>query len=245
MLTPITEAQQRFENLWRAGRQKLLAGHIVAARMDGVTTIPVDYCLSTVAFIDKQPQNPMERIETIKSELYAEIGPNQFFYPRPSLHISLLGCTQRFPSKEVFTTDRIKRVFQVCAKTIEGVGVRKMTLRSLNIVGNQIFIQVFPHDRRWAELRQALEAELAAIGESPLTHPDKAPIHLNLIRITDNNPEKLRRLGQALERLRNIEIGELQVSNIDLVRTDFVISAAHTDFWGNISLIKGGFFCQS
>ncbi len=230
-------AEQRFEKLWQQGRQTLLENHIVAAKMKGGTTDPVDYCLSTIAPIYTQTQNPIEAIEAIKHELNLAAGNNQFLYSRPSIHISLLACTQRASSPTAFPTERIERVLDICTKTITGTRQITMSLRGINLIGNQVFIQAFPQTRQWAELRQKLEMALIEAGETPISHPDKTPVHVNLIRITDTSPEKLMGLLHTIERLRHTDIGQVSISAIELVLTDFVVSAHHTTHLGKFALL--------
>jgi hypothetical protein len=221
-------AEQRFAKLWQQGRQNLQQGQIIAAKMKDGTTDPVDYCLSTIAPLETQAQNPMAAIEAIKRELSLAAGSAQFFYPSSSIHISLLACTQRAASAEMFAAERIKRVEDICAEVIAGTGQVSMNLRGLNIIGNQVFIQAFPQTGQWAGLRQKLEDALIAAGEAPISHPDKAPVHVNLMRLTDTRPEARLALLQAIERLRQADIGIVSISEVDLVLTDFVVSAHHT-----------------
>jgi hypothetical protein len=196
--------------------------------MNNGTTDPVDYCLSTIAPLYSQAQNPIEMIEIIKNELYLAAGGDQFFYPRPSIHISLLACTQRAASPELFPAERIQRVGDICAKTIAGTGRVAMQLRGVNLIGNQVFIQAFPHTCQWPKLRQKLEEALLAAGETPVSHSDKAPVHVNLMRLTATSRQKLTALLHTIERLRQAEIGHVTISEIELVLTDFVVSADHT-----------------
>jgi hypothetical protein len=51
------------------------------------------------------------------------------------------------------------------------------------------------------------------------------------MRITNNSQEELLRILNAItsQNLRNVEIGELSVSTIDLVLTDFLVSTANRE----------------
>ncbi len=111
-----------------------------------------------------------------------------------------------------------------------------MTLRGVGVTGNQVFIQVFPHDRTWEVLRQELERELRAHGETPIAYPNKAPIHMNIMRITDNEPIRLSKILEVVDQLRSIEIGELDVAIVELIVTDFVLSSASTRSLGRFTL---------
>jgi hypothetical protein len=113
-----------------------------------------------------------------------------------------------------------------------------MTLRGINIVGSQVFIQVFPKNHRWAELRQKLEDALLHIGEEPISYPNKTPIHMNFMRVIDNGQEQLLGILQAIDDLdlRNIEIGEFPVSAIELLVTDFMVSVKNRRIYKQFDL---------
>ena len=133
---------------------------------------------------------------------------------------------KRFPSQQDFTDERILKVEQACSEVLEGVSSIDILLRGLNILGSQVFIQGFPYDDRWAELRAQLEKSLIRIGEKPIIYADKKPIHMNIMRITNNSQEQLDQILAVIEELRDVEIGKFQVSSIEFLMTDFVISPA-------------------
>jgi 2'-5' RNA ligase len=228
MISPsIHEAEAYFAALWQRTAPTWKAGSVSAANMKDGTTDPVDYCLSTVALVQRQDRDRSEFVRIVKSRLQA-VDRAQFYYLPESTHITLLGCTQRFPTREAILPEVVRNATEACREVLHNRASVKMTLQGVGIIGNQIFIQVFPHDRRWAELRAALESALVARGLAPMSHPNKAPIHMNVGRVTDATPERLARLLDAIESMRSIGPNEFEVSTIDLLMTDFVISPEHT-----------------
>lgn len=229
------EAEHYFVNLWQQSRSKWLCSEVSAASMADGVPVPVDYILTTVGRLVDQLHAPLEAVQSVMDQL-SEVGAGQFFYPLCSTHISLVGCTQRYPSKDVFSAERIEKIYRVCAKVLLERGTTKMILRGVGVIGNQVFIQVFPQDRKWEVLRQELELELIANGETPIAYPNKAPIHMNIMRVTDNEPIRLSRILEVVDQLRNIEIGELEVSVVEFMVTDFVLSSASTLSLGRFTL---------
>lgn len=221
------EAETYFAELWHRGQQRWLAGDVTAAPMRDGATIPVDYCLSTVAFAEQQNEPARIAVEEVRHRLKS-IAPEQFYYLPNSTHITLLGCTQRYAAPTVFTADRIAAVKQVVTDLLRDEAPVEMMLKGVGVLGNQVFMPVYPLDRRWALLRERLEQGLRTIGEQPLSHANKAPIHMNIMRVSDNAPAQLQRILEVVGSLQQREWSPFIISAVNLVLTDFVISPAHT-----------------
>jgi len=138
-----------------------------------------------------------------------------------------LGCTPRATTTDSFEKERIDRIEAVCQGVLKSHSVLPMSLKGVGVIGNQVFIQVYPHDRQWAEMRRELEEALLVIGETPIAYPNKAPIHMNILRLTSGDKSALTRLLETVEQLRAVEIGDFMVSAIDYLITDFVLSPAN------------------
>ena len=225
-MNPTTEAERYFDALWAGAETALRAGDIPPARMENGTTVPLDYCISTVARAAQQQIAPAAPLKALIGR-FRDALPDQFFYPELSLHISLLGCTQRHPDKLTFTPERIAAIEAVCRDVLRDREPVPLTLKGAGLVGNQAFIQVYPQTRRWEHLRAALEAAIVALGESPLSHANKAPIHMNFLRLVDNKPETLAAVLALLREMRSQPIGEFHVDTVELFLTDFVIAPAY------------------
>lgn len=226
MSTTIEEAERYFTNLWNQSKREWTSGELAAAAIDGA--LPVEYVLTTVARLIEQKQASTAKIDDAITKLRA-VASNQYIYPPESMHVSLLGCTPRYPSKEAFTTERIEMVRSICSQILVGRGMVEMALNGLGITGNQVFIQVFPYDRKWAKMRQDLADALIGAGEHPIVYRDKAPIHLNIMRIVDYNPSKIVEILNTIEQLRDRELGELSISSVAFMITDFMLTAASTE----------------
>ena len=90
------QALTRFERLWKIEGDKLLRANIIPSAVKDGEIYPVDYCISAIARLIQQPHGAevVCGIRNALSELF-EAADTQFIYPDESLHVSLLGCTQR------------------------------------------------------------------------------------------------------------------------------------------------------
>ena len=222
------EATEYFDRLWSNAKEKWLRGDVPAADMRNGKSIPIHYCLSTVARFAEQQTRPDERIDSILERIKS-VADNQFFYPEGSIHITLLGCTQRALTKSFFSQETRKRILGICRSVVEGKGPVKMRLKGIGIIGNQAFVQVYPYNNTWSKFRYEIATALQNIGENPITYPDMSPIHMNIMRVTNNNHENLLEILLTVESLRNEDIGEFEVSVIDYLITDFVLSPGEAE----------------
>ena len=220
----ISHAEERFEKLWETEGSKLRSGNITPSIIKNGQIYPVDYCISTIARLIHQPNGSeiICGIRCILSDLFKDAS-NQFIYPDESLHISLLGCTQREKSNQ-FDCNRINKIKNISMQEIQKKECAKILLRGIGIVGNQIFIQGIPLNRNWEELRTSLDKRLVDAGESPISYEDKSPIHINIIRIIDATPGSLLSLYKTITQLREVELGIIKLQTVELVITDFCVS---------------------
>ena len=218
------QALTRFERLWKIEGDKLLRANIIPSAVKDGEIYPVDYCISAIARLIQQPHGAevVCGIRNALSELF-EAADTQFIYPDESLHVSLLGCTQR-KNTNVFEHAQINKIKHICIKEIEKKEPAEIILRGIGIVGNQIFIQGFPQNRNWEELRVSLGEELVNSGEFPILYEDKSPVHMNIIRIVDAAPHVLASLHRAVSRLRDVELGTVKLQTVEFVITDFCVT---------------------
>lgn len=222
-----SQAIKRFDSLWEAEGSKLLNGEITPSAMKAGEIYPVDYCISTIARLINQPHGKelVGGLRSALSNLFAA-ADRQFIYPDGSLHVSLLGCTQR-EKTNVFAPDQIRRIKDICLREIKKKEPAAIMLKGIGIVGNQIFIQGIPLNKSWEELRISIDNGLVNIGENPISYEDKSPIHINLIRIVNADPNRLAALYRAISQLREVELGTIKLTAIDFVITDFCVSQQH------------------
>ena len=220
----VKQAVNRFDRLWKTEGGKLLCGDITPSVMENGVIGPVDYCISTIARLIQQPHGG-EMIFGVRSALAElfEAADAQFIYPDESLHVSLLGCTQR-EKTDAFDCGRIEKIKEVCAREIKRAEPAEILLKGVGIVGNQIFIQGIPLNRNWEALRAALDQELVKIGEKPISYEDKSPVHMNIIRIVNADSGMLKQLHKVISRLREVELGTVRLAVVEYVITDFGVS---------------------
>lgn len=229
------KTEEYFNKVWGNNHPKWLSGNVEAAQMIDGKTVPLDYCLSTIARVNQQAQNHAAAIEEVKERLKA-VASKQHFYPADSTHITLLGCTPRLSQKEQFPIEQREKISLICTTILEGYGPVRMTLKGVGIIGNQVFIQVYPYDQKWESLRQALEDALKREDENPISYPNKAPIHMNILRIVDSTPSKLSDILKLVSDLRSRMFGEMEVTLIDYLLTDFVVSPSEIEVIKQIRL---------
>jgi hypothetical protein len=207
-----SRAEQRFELLRRQARESVVAP----------APAPVGWCISTIARIVTQDEPLTTVIQGIQARLSA-VG-RLHVYPRESLHLSLLGCTQREPDRQPARGKRMADIVRALDRAVLDVDPVPVTLGGLNLVGPQFFIEVLTEETAWRSLRERLAAELTRIGENPMTHADPEPMHLNIARILRlTDPAELRRL---LAEDRPTVNAALELATIELVVTDFVVTPA-------------------
>lgn len=218
------QAIARFDKLWETEGGKLLRADIVPSAMTDGEISPIDYCISTIARLIHQPHGgeTVCGIRSVLSNLFGAAGA-QFIYPDESLHVSLLGCTQR-EKTSIFEPDQINKIKAICIREIEQKEPAEIILKGIGIVGNQIFIQGIPVNRNWEALRTSMEKELVMIGEQPISYEDKSPVHINIIRIVNSTPDLLASLHKTLSQLRDVELGTIKLTTIEFVITDFCVS---------------------
>lgn len=218
-----SEAQIRFDQLWQQATLKLQKRDISPAHMKHGQTDPVDYCLSTISRVIKQANPPLLAIRAIMNDLKS-LAPQAFYYEVDSLHISLIGCSPRKATKTEFSAPQIENIQHLLSSRLPLDRPIQVKLRGIGLVGNQVFIQVFPIDRQWEALRQEIEALLTENHEHPISYPDKSPMHLNIMRLTSINSTLCDNLLAFINRNRNREIGTLEISSVEYLLTDFVVA---------------------
>lgn len=221
------QAVNRFDRLWKIEGGKLLSTGITPSELKDGEVCPIDYCISTIARLIRQPHGGkiVSGIRSTLSNLFETAGA-QFIYPDESLHVSLLGCTQR-EKTSAFDRDHINRIRDICIQEIKKAEPAEVILKGIGIVGNQIFIQGIPVNRNWEELRTSLDQRLVNIGENPISYEDKSPVHINIIRIIDAAPHLLVSLHKVISQLRDVELGTIKLTTIEFVITDFCVSKKH------------------
>lgn len=237
MSTSKDQAIKRFEKLWEIEGDKLRRGDIIPSEMKNGVIYPVDYCISTIARLLNQPfgDHLVCRIRGTLSALL-KAADMQYVYPDESLHVSLLGCTQRVETINQFDREHINKIKEICQQEIEKAEPAEMILRGIGIAGNQIFIQGIPVNRNWEELRTSMTDRLVQSGENPIAYEDKSPVHINIIRIINADRDLLTSLHKEILKLRDVELGSIKLTCIQYVITDFCVSQKNVVWLDKLTL---------
>jgi hypothetical protein len=202
-------ATARFADLRRAALADI-------ASLDTSAPAPQGWCISTIARLEANAPELLGAIERIGDRLAGGV----YRYPRPSLHVSLLGCTQREPERPDPSAARTRAIVatarEVLARHGEPVTIE---IGRLNATGVQLFLEVLTDSPAWARMRGALADAMEALGEAPIRYADAEPMHLNVARVADAGA-----LAAALGEPATVGAGRL--TTIDVVITDFVVSPA-------------------
>lgn len=208
-------AERRFDLLRRQAAE-------AADSVEANAPAPPGWCISTIARLVSNDEGPIPAIQDLQSRL-TTVG-ELYAYPRESLHLSLLGCTQREPVRPSDHGQRLDDIVHALGRACAGVGPVPVELGGLNLVGTQFFIEVFTDRPAWRDLRERLAAEVAGLGENPLRYADFEPMQLNISRIVElTRPEEVRRL---LTHDRPTFNTALDLTTLELVITDFVVTPA-------------------
>lgn len=219
------QASEYFDELWSRESAKLINGDIAPAEMKDGATVPINYCVSTVGRAISQ-DNWLQLSQSTNNLIAPLVhqAPGQFIYPSESIHISMIGCTPRKDSMNMFPPTQIEKIKEICGESLSQIKPAIITFRGLGVVGNQIFLQGYPHDRNWEYARKIVDNNLLANGEQPISYSEKFPIHMNIARVTDVSGLNIKRIRNFIEQNRDIEVGTLSFTDIELVLTDFVLS---------------------
>jgi hypothetical protein len=198
----------------------------------GQVAAPAGWCISAVARIGQNDPAMLLRLAEVQhalapvAELYA--------YAAESLHISLLGCTQREPAVPAGRPSRVRRIREALAAVTAEAHPVPVRLGGVNLIGTQLFVEVLTDDAEWSRLRRELAGSLAAIGEDPLAYADPEPMHLNVARLlTAPDPDLLR---QALLGCDLVAGRPVLLHKVELVLTDFVLTPATLEILGAFEL---------
>ena len=222
-----------FDLLWKNESSKLRSGDVEPAIMKDGKTVPVNYCVSTIARLKKQAGGD-KVISAMQNKLADHLKQfnSQFIYPEPSMHISLVGCTQREDSLQTFNDGQIRNIINVCTDMLSGEKAVDIQFIGIGLIGNQVFLQGVSFSKGWELMREKLADKLTEAGESPITYSNQSPIHMNFLRIIDISTEQQKLIFGLIKQNRTTDFGKVRFDSIDLVTTDFVLSD------GNVDLIK-------
>lgn len=213
LMTIADRARRRFDSL----RSRALA----SVEFDPDSTAPPSgWCVSAIARLRANAPGAIPKVESIQQALapVAEL----YLYPPDSLHVSLLGCTQREEEPQTSTPTRVRGIHQVVGPVVSKYSPVTMKLGRVNLLGTQFFIEVVTGQEDWSRIRVELETNLKEIGEHPIAYADTEPIHLNVARmLSAPDASVLRKILSAAD--LNVD-EDVLIDTVELVLTDFVVS---------------------
>jgi hypothetical protein len=214
-------ATARFAALRRQALDELSAGRL----LPGPHPPPDGWCVSTVVRLVNDGPGVVAAVRHLQQRL-DDTGSWAHYAPE-SLHVSLLGCTRREVACQAGQLDRLAAIRASVADVVAAEAPVTVALGRLGLLGAQAFVEVVPVDERWAALRRRLGDALTRLGESPMTHPDAEPIHLNISRLAGAYDTRALTALLADDRSTTRPI---HLATIELVVTDFALTPANTTF---------------
>jgi hypothetical protein len=152
----------------------------------------------------------------------AEVVPLGYAYPAESLHVTMLGCTQRESSPD-FAPHRLTGIREAVRAVVGSAAPVAVRLGRVNLGGGQFFVEMTTDDPVWSQLRGALADEVRSRGESPIVFPDNEPMHVNLARADRTLPPE--RVAAALAAAGEVD-RRLELAVVEVVVTDFLVTPA-------------------
>lgn len=205
-------------------RRQALDDLSVGRPLPGPHPPPDGWCVSTVVRLVNDAPDVVAAVGHLQRRL-DDTGSWAHYAPE-SLHVSLLGCTQREAACQTDQLDRLVSIRAAVADAVAEAAPAAVTVGRLGLLGPQAFVDVVPVDDRWAQLRRRLANALSSVGELPMTHPDPEPIHLNVSRLAGTYD------AAALQALLTDDTAtadaSVHLATIELVVTDFALTPGNT-----------------
>lgn len=228
----------RFNAIWEDSKRNLELGNVTTIFLERDRLINPECILALVAVANNQSLCILPKIKDIVRE-FKKIDPNHYYYPDSSFHITVAGCTPFFPNPLDITKERENRIRDICSEVLQTYKTPiKLTIRGVNAISGSIFLQVFSLDGAYSELRQKILSALKKNGENPIDQLDTGQIHMNILKFTHKNVYDLQKFSGIIQGMRNIEIGDFFIDNVELDFTDKLQSPFNTRCVKKYSLVS-------
>lgn len=165
--------------------------------------------LSVVA---RLPADVAERLAAAAQAL-GGTHADHYSYPSESIHLTILALGDEAGARDA--------VGAIAGRT----RAFAMDARGLNLSTRTVFAELYANGSGLATLRRALHGALAPLHSPPSQWVRQRLAHANVARL--GGPAD-RRLIAEVRKLRSHDFGRFEVAEIELVRTDKVLSAAGT-----------------
>jgi 2'-5' RNA ligase len=180
-------------------------------------------CLTNVCFIPK-PFTKTIQEKIIKPLKKADAS--QYFYPSPSLHITVQGI-RTIHKPPIFNQTDIKKVKKAFSEIIPHYSPINFEIQGILELPTSLFLKVFP-DKKFQDLVLKLRKILEKIG----LPDDKVYFSKNIVlanisfcRYTQT-PNQL--FKKQVKKLKNVKIGQFKANKIHLITTNAVCHPGKT-----------------
>jgi 2'-5' RNA ligase len=171
---------------------------------------------------------------TLILERLREHGPHHYYYPADTMHVTVLVLDGFLPDG----SDAAGR-FADLRTIIGSYPSFDLALRGLNVSPTTVFAQVIPHDRTFGRLRGSLrrlarrsDSQPGSLSSFGVVVRDLLP-HANVVRFSGGvTPNFL----DEVSRSRQVRIGRWTIREVELVRTDRLLSREGTQVLERIPL---------
>jgi 2'-5' RNA ligase len=167
-------------------------------------------------------------------ERLREHGPHHYYYPADTMHVTVRVLDGFLPDGP----DAAARFADLCT-IIGSYPSFDLTLRGLNVSPTAVFAQVISHDRTFSSLRGSLRR----LARRSVSHPGSVSSFGVVVRDLLPHANIVRFLGRVtpnfldeVSRSRQVRIGWWTVREVELVRTDRLLSREGTQVLKRIPL---------
>jgi 2'-5' RNA ligase len=167
-------------------------------------------------------------------ERLREHGPHHYYYPADTMHVTVRVLDGFLPDGP----DAAARFADLCT-IIGSYPSFDLTLRGLNVSPTTVFAQVISHDRTFSSLRGSLRR----LARRSVSHPGSVSSFGVVVRDLLPHANIVRFLGRVtpnfldeVSRSRQVRIGWWTVREVELVRTDRLLSREGTQVLKRIPL---------
>lgn len=162
--------------------------------------------------------------------------PEQYFYPDSDIHVtvmSIISCSADF------TLDQIspKEYIEIICRSLVDVEKIKIHYKGVTASPSALMIQGFPSDETLNNLRNKLRENFKSSGlqQSMDSRYSIFTAHSTIMRFQEQlqNPKKL---IETVEKFRDYDFGEFDVTNLELVYNDWYQRKGTTRVLGDFGL---------
>lgn len=212
-----SEPKQIYDSLFDQSIDEIRSGNI---QTDQNLKNPANDNRRGISLIIKPDQRLISKIESLQNQLKS-VEPFQYYQPKSDLHITLLSLISGydgFDLKEIDIDEYIKLV-QVTINQISNI---KLHFQGITATREAVMVQGFPRDGTINSIRQELRRAFMVSGLK--SSIDKRytlkTAHITAVRFMNplQNPQIF---ADALEKLREIELGEFEADKLFLVFNDW------------------------